>query len=93
MRGSIDSAFGYDEGSVMVKLGREEPAMSMDTSGKIIWAKHSEVQQANLKNLAGGWSPKLLTIIARTLQWVEPKIINSYKKKVELPLSRTSHRL
>lgn len=23
--------------------------MSMDTSGKIIWAKHSEVQQANLK--------------------------------------------
>uniref|UniRef100_A0A8B9H8L9 Coatomer subunit beta' n=1 Tax=Astyanax mexicanus TaxID=7994 RepID=A0A8B9H8L9_ASTMX len=30
-------------------LGREEPAMSMDTNGKIIWAKHSEVQQANLK--------------------------------------------
>lgn len=23
--------------------------MSMDTSGKIIWAKHSEIQQANLK--------------------------------------------
>lgn len=23
--------------------------MSMDASGKIIWAKHSEVQQANLK--------------------------------------------
>lgn len=30
-------------------MGREEPAMSMDTNGKIIWAKHSEVQQANLK--------------------------------------------
>ncbi|XP_010121961.1 PREDICTED: coatomer subunit beta', partial [Chlamydotis macqueenii] len=30
-------------------LGREEPAMSMDANGKIIWAKHSEVQQANLK--------------------------------------------
>ena len=25
--------------------------MSMDSSGKIIWAKHSEIQQANLKNL------------------------------------------
>jgi len=25
--------------------------MSMDSSGKIIWAKHSEVQQANLKAL------------------------------------------
>ena len=31
------------------QLGREEPAMSMDANGKIIWAKHSEVQQANLK--------------------------------------------
>ena len=27
--------------------------MSMDNSGKIIWAKHSEIQQANLKNLTG----------------------------------------
>ena len=35
----------------MIKLGREEPAMSMDQSGKIIWAKHSEIQQANLKAL------------------------------------------
>lgn len=26
--------------------------MSMDSSGKIIWAKHSEVQQANIKALA-----------------------------------------
>lgn len=31
------------------QVGREEPAMSMDTNGKIIWAKHSEIQQANLK--------------------------------------------
>lgn len=31
------------------KLGREEPAMSMDFSGKVMWARHSEVQQANLK--------------------------------------------
>ena len=23
--------------------------MSMDSSGKIIWAKHSEIQQANIK--------------------------------------------
>ena len=33
----------------MIKLGREEPAMSMDAGGKIIWAKHSELQQASLK--------------------------------------------
>ena len=49
MKGSNDVAIGYDEGSILIKLGREEPAMSMDSSGKIIWAKHCEVQQANLK--------------------------------------------
>ncbi|XP_051724278.1 coatomer subunit beta' [Ctenopharyngodon idella] len=49
LRGSNNVALGYDEGSIIIKLGREEPAMSMDTSGKIIWAKHSEIQQANLK--------------------------------------------
>ena len=27
--------------------------MSMDSNGKIIFAKHSEIQQANLKNIAG----------------------------------------
>eukprot|EP00731_Ephydatia_muelleri_P015251 Em0008g971a len=51
MKGSNDLAIGYDEGSVMVKMGREEPAISMDNTGKIIWAHHCEMQQANLKNL------------------------------------------
>ncbi|GBL78707.1 Coatomer subunit beta' [Araneus ventricosus] len=49
LKGSNSVALGYDEGSIIIKLGREEPAMSMDSSGKIIWAKHSELQQANLK--------------------------------------------
>ncbi|KAJ8389588.1 hypothetical protein AAFF_G00118250 [Aldrovandia affinis] len=49
LRGSNNVALGYDEGSIIIKLGREEPAMSMDANGKIIWARHSEVQQANLK--------------------------------------------
>lgn len=48
-RGSNTIAIGYDEGSVVVKIGREEPAASMDASGKILWARHSEIQQANLK--------------------------------------------
>ena len=51
LKGSNDVAVGYDEGSVLIKLGREEPAMSMDASGKIVWAKHSEIQQANLKTI------------------------------------------
>lgn len=52
MKGSNNVALGYDEGSIIVKLGREEPAMSMDSNGKIVFAKHSEISQANLKNLA-----------------------------------------
>lgn len=32
-----------------MQLGREEPAMSMDGSGKVIWARHNEIQQANIK--------------------------------------------
>lgn len=51
LRGSNTVAIGYDEGAVTVKLGREEPAVSMDTTGKITWAKHSEIQQANLKTI------------------------------------------
>lgn len=45
----------YDEGSIMVKVGREEPAVSMDVNGeKIVWARHSEIQQANLKAMPEG---------------------------------------
>ncbi|KAI1733138.1 coatomer WD associated region domain-containing protein [Ditylenchus destructor] len=51
LKGSNTVAIGYDEGSVTIKLGREEPAVSMDSSGKILWAKHSEMQQANLKTV------------------------------------------
>ncbi|XP_065314583.1 coatomer subunit beta'-like isoform X2 [Gordionus sp. m RMFG-2023] len=51
-RGSNSIALGYDDGSILLKLGREEPAVSMDGTGKIIWAKHSLIQQANVKALA-----------------------------------------
>ncbi|KAF2541463.1 hypothetical protein F2Q68_00032548 [Brassica cretica] len=46
---------GYDEGTIMVKLGREIPVASMDSSGKIIWAKHNEIQTANIKSLGAGY--------------------------------------
>lgn len=53
MKGSNNVGLGYDEGTIVIKLGREEPAISMDSNGKIIWAKHSEMQQANLKAMGG----------------------------------------
>lgn len=35
----------------LCQLGRDEPAMSMDSSGKVMWARHSEVQLAHLKTM------------------------------------------
>ncbi len=35
----------------MIKIGREEPVASMDASGKIIWARHNEIQTVNVKSL------------------------------------------
>lgn len=46
---------GYDEGTIMVKIGREEPVASMDSSGKIIWAKHNEVQTVNIKSVGADY--------------------------------------
>ena len=44
-------ALGYDEGTALVKIGREEPVASMESSGKIIWARHNEIQTVNVKSL------------------------------------------
>lgn len=51
MKGSNRVAIGYDEGTIMIKIGREEPVASMDSSGKIIWAKHNEIQTVNIKSV------------------------------------------
>ncbi|XP_028091588.1 coatomer subunit beta'-1-like isoform X1 [Camellia sinensis] len=51
MKGSRRVVIGYDEGVLMVKIGREEPIVSMDSSGKIIWAKHNEIQTVNIKSV------------------------------------------
>ncbi|KAF8940248.1 hypothetical protein BGZ58_007259 [Dissophora ornata] len=48
-RSSNNVALGFDLGSVVIKLGREEPTVSMDSGGKIIWAKNQEIQTANVK--------------------------------------------
>ena len=41
-------ALGFDEGSVVVKLGSDDPVVSI-SNGKIIWTKSMEVYAANLK--------------------------------------------
>mmetsp|Transcript_26629 Transcript_26629/g.32327 ORF Transcript_26629/g.32327 Transcript_26629/m.32327 type:complete len:931 (-) Transcript_26629:369-3161(-) len=52
MKGSNSVAVGYDEGTVMFKIGREDPVASMDSSGKIIWARHNEIQTVNVRAVA-----------------------------------------
>ncbi|EAU38269.1 coatomer beta' subunit [Aspergillus terreus NIH2624] len=48
-RGRQGIAMGFDDGAVVVKMGREEPAVSMDGSGKIVWARHNEVVSTVIK--------------------------------------------
>lgn len=43
---------GFDDGAVVIKIGREEPVASMDGSGKVIWARHNEIQTVNIKALS-----------------------------------------
>ncbi|GAA5930151.1 hypothetical protein JCM1841_000477, partial [Sporobolomyces salmonicolor] len=47
-----DVAFGFDEGAVVVKLGREEPSVSMDAAGKVVYARNAEVLMATLQGTA-----------------------------------------
>ncbi|KAI0033319.1 coatomer protein [Vararia minispora EC-137] len=46
-----DIAVGFDEGSVVIKLGRDEPTFSMDPSGKLIYTRNTEVLSANLATI------------------------------------------
>lgn len=43
-----DIVLGFDEGVVVVKLGKEDPCVSMDASGKIVWARNAEVLGTNV---------------------------------------------
>lgn len=53
---------GFDEGVVVIKMGREEPAVSMDGTGKIIWAKYSDIETAIVKPAGTITNYFLLTI-------------------------------
>jgi coatomer subunit beta' len=53
LKGSNDLAFGYDEGTISIKIGKEEPTISMDQSGKIVWAKQNEIQQVDVRQDGG----------------------------------------
>ena len=46
-------AIGYDEGTIVLKLGNERPVASLDTnSGKLVWAKQHDIQTMSVKGLS-----------------------------------------
>lgn len=68
-------AIGYDEGTIVLKLGNERPVASLDTNtGKLVWAQNHDIQTASLKGIgrAVDGAPELVdgervTVSARDL--------------------------
>eukprot|EP00187_Rhodella_violacea_P017904 CAMPEP_0184723034 /NCGR_PEP_ID=MMETSP0314-20130426/23906_1 /TAXON_ID=38298 /ORGANISM="Rhodella maculata, Strain CCMP 736" /LENGTH=825 /DNA_ID=CAMNT_0027187745 /DNA_START=84 /DNA_END=2558 /DNA_ORIENTATION=+ len=50
VRGTNKVAFGFDNGTVVVRLGKDYPVASMDASGKAIVAKHNEIVAVNIRS-------------------------------------------
>lgn len=48
-KGKNGVALGFDDGAVVISMGREEPAVSMDAGGKVLWARHNEILTAVIK--------------------------------------------
>lgn len=44
------AAIGHEEGVVVLSLGRDDPSVSMDTNGRIIWSKNNDIRSANVKS-------------------------------------------
>jgi coatomer subunit beta' len=51
-QGTNVCALGFDEGVIAVALGEEQPVCSMDPTGKLIFARNTEVKAASLRGLA-----------------------------------------
>ena len=45
-------ALGYDEGTIVIKIGKELPLATF-SNGKVVWVKQNDVSTFNLKLLAG----------------------------------------
>lgn len=50
-KGSTEIAVGCDDGSLVFQLGKGEPAASMESNGKLIWARHNEILSSNIKQI------------------------------------------
>ena len=77
-------AMGYDEGTALIKIGREEPVASMDSSGKIIWAHHNEIQTVNVKSLGADTEDVSISLVncglQKTLSAVPPHVSTQHQQ-------------
>eukprot|EP01124_Arcella_intermedia_P019040 TRINITY_DN2616_c0_g1_i1.p1 TRINITY_DN2616_c0_g1~~TRINITY_DN2616_c0_g1_i1.p1 ORF type:complete len:869 (-),score=194.40 TRINITY_DN2616_c0_g1_i1:61-2667(-) len=48
--GSNNISLGYDNGTILLKMGREVPAASMEQTGKIIFARKNELITCNVRS-------------------------------------------
>jgi coatomer subunit beta' len=48
-KGLNQVAVGFDEGIVCLQIGKQEPAISMDANGKVIWARQNEIVSTSIK--------------------------------------------
>ena len=60
-------AFGYDEGTICIKLGKESPTISMDSSGKIIWANQNEIEMINVQQQEDATDGEKLVLQAKEM--------------------------
>lgn len=51
LKGHNKIALGYDEGTIMIKLGHEEPVVSMEKNGKIVWANNHDIVLTNVRTI------------------------------------------
>lgn len=70
-KGSHMVALGFDAGSVVLQLGKDEPALSMDPNGKLIWTKQSEVFSSVVKRIEDTKDGELLPLTQKELGTVE----------------------
>lgn len=64
-------AIGYDEGTVVIKLGNEKPVASLDANtGKLVWAQSHDIQTMTVKSTSKDTEPQdgeKITLPARDL--------------------------
>ncbi|VVT56082.1 uncharacterized protein SAPINGB_P004793 [Magnusiomyces paraingens] len=70
-KGSNYVGLGFDGGVVVLQMGKDEPTISMDPTGKIVWSKHSEVFSSVVKHSEELKDGDLLTLAQKDLGSVE----------------------